>query len=484
MRRADSPPEKSPTPKVERGDGGEQDGHRTRLRSAFGPASGRPAGSRVSAGRGRFARVTDTPTTAAPAAPRAPRAAGRHPAAAPRGARPGRRPRSVLHRPGGARGGPGGRRWPAWRDLTRRRPMVVAMPTGADAERLAARPAAVPARGRPSSYFPAWETLPFERVSPSIETMGRRLRTLWRLRTGDPTLPVVVAPARALVQRLGPHVEDVEPIVVRRRATGSTSHRAGASAWCWPATAASTRWSTAARSRCAARSSTCSRPRRTPRCASTCGATRSTGWPSSPWPTSAPPSTSSAVQLFRGPGAAAHPGGPRAGRAPAGHGPVGPRAVAAPGRRRGVRGHGGLARLAGRPASTSCSTWCPTTPRSCWWTPGGCGTGPWTSLAEEADLGAHAVAHLGPSPTDRRDLPRLHVDFDRLLRPHRRAVVVGGQRGRLARLSPAVAALALAAGGGRGRGAAAPSCARSSPTATGWSCAPTAPAPRPASTSC
>ena len=33
--------------------------------------------------------------------------------------------------------------------------------------------------------FPAWETLPFERVSPCVETMGRRLRTMWRLR--DPT---------------------------------------------------------------------------------------------------------------------------------------------------------------------------------------------------------------------------------------------------------------------------------------------------------
>ncbi|MSX01409.1 MAG: transcription-repair coupling factor, partial [Actinobacteria bacterium] len=62
--------------------------------------------------------------------------------------------------------------------------------------------------------FPAWETLPFERVSPSIETMGLRLRTLWRLRTADPSLSVIVAPARALVQRLGPQVEDVEPVRV------------------------------------------------------------------------------------------------------------------------------------------------------------------------------------------------------------------------------------------------------------------------------
>ena len=44
--------------------------------------------------------------------------------------------------------------------------------------------------------------------------MGRRLRVLWRLRSGDlPT--VVVAPVRALVQRLGPHVEAIEPVVVR-----------------------------------------------------------------------------------------------------------------------------------------------------------------------------------------------------------------------------------------------------------------------------
>jgi transcription-repair coupling factor (superfamily II helicase) len=65
-------------------------------------------------------------------------------------------------------------------------------------------------------WFPAWETLPFERVSPSLETMGRRLRVLWRLRHGgDATPTVVVAPVRALVQRLGPHVEDIHPIEVR-----------------------------------------------------------------------------------------------------------------------------------------------------------------------------------------------------------------------------------------------------------------------------
>jgi len=95
---------------------------------------------------------------------------------------------------------------------TDRRPILVAVPTTADAERL---------HGDLLQYlgadevelFPAWETLPFERVSPSVETMGRRLRTIHRLRNDQTT--VVVAPVRALVQRLGPHVDDVEPICVR-----------------------------------------------------------------------------------------------------------------------------------------------------------------------------------------------------------------------------------------------------------------------------
>ena len=91
-----------------------------------------------------------------------------------------------------------------------RRPLLVAVPTTSDADRLAADLAQF--LGDEVELFPAWETLPFERVSPSVETMGRRLRTMWRLRTGEAT--VVVAPVRALVQRLGPHVEDVEPITV------------------------------------------------------------------------------------------------------------------------------------------------------------------------------------------------------------------------------------------------------------------------------
>jgi transcription-repair coupling factor (superfamily II helicase) len=97
--------------------------------------------------------------------------------------------------------------------LSERRPFLVAVPTTGEAERLVADLGQFLGPDR-VELFPAWETLPFERVSPAVETMGRRLRTMWRLRHGDAP-DVVVAPVRAIVQRLGPHVEDVEPITVR-----------------------------------------------------------------------------------------------------------------------------------------------------------------------------------------------------------------------------------------------------------------------------
>src|SRR5690349_9660395 len=98
---------------------------------------------------------------------------------------------------------------------TARRPVVVAVPTGVEAERIATDLREFLGDDA-VELFPAWETLPFERVSPATETMGRRLRVIWRLRAGGDHLPrAIVAPVRALVQRLGPHVEDVEPVVVR-----------------------------------------------------------------------------------------------------------------------------------------------------------------------------------------------------------------------------------------------------------------------------
>ena len=96
---------------------------------------------------------------------------------------------------------------------TERRPIVVATPTTADAERLLNDLSLFLGPDDVAS-FPAWETLPFERVSPSIETMAQRVRTLWYLRDPERAPAVVVAPARALVQRLAPHAGDIDPIVL------------------------------------------------------------------------------------------------------------------------------------------------------------------------------------------------------------------------------------------------------------------------------
>jgi transcription-repair coupling factor (superfamily II helicase) len=97
--------------------------------------------------------------------------------------------------------------------LSSRRPLVLAVPTSTEAERLA-RDLAVYLGEEAVELFPAWETLPFERVSPAVETMGRRLRVLWRLRKPERVPEVIVASVRALVQRLGPHVEDLEPTTI------------------------------------------------------------------------------------------------------------------------------------------------------------------------------------------------------------------------------------------------------------------------------
>jgi transcription-repair coupling factor (superfamily II helicase) len=111
--------------------------------------------------------------------------------------------------------------------------ILVATPTLREAEQLEHDLCAFVGRDR-VDVLPAWETLPYERVSPASETMGRRLRAMWRLRHGAATtgaattgadVPagppgrgarLVVAPIRALLQQLGPKVEDAEPVVVRR----------------------------------------------------------------------------------------------------------------------------------------------------------------------------------------------------------------------------------------------------------------------------
>jgi transcription-repair coupling factor (superfamily II helicase) len=126
--------------------------------------------------------------------------------------------------------------------FTERAPLVVVTATGLDADRIGddlscllapsgsdegapLEPGArnVPARivgsvGGPVVVLPAWETLPFERVSPEVETMGRRLAILDGLTGGGggliPAPRVIVAPVRALLQRLGP-LGVTAPVVIR-----------------------------------------------------------------------------------------------------------------------------------------------------------------------------------------------------------------------------------------------------------------------------
>ena len=92
-----------------------------------------------------------------------------------------------------------------------RRPVLVGTATQGEAERLASDAGAVLGPDR-VLHFPAWETLPFERVSPGVETMGQRLRVLHRLGSDRPPA-LVVASARALVQRIDPEAA-IDPIRV------------------------------------------------------------------------------------------------------------------------------------------------------------------------------------------------------------------------------------------------------------------------------
>ncbi len=89
--------------------------------------------------------------------------------------------------------------------LGSRRPVLVITPTGAAADQLAHDLEAFTGADGATKVevFPAWETLPFERVSPDVATMGRRLRLLWQLAGGPGPSPApapVPSPAPALIR--------------------------------------------------------------------------------------------------------------------------------------------------------------------------------------------------------------------------------------------------------------------------------------------
>ena len=102
------------------------------------------------------------------------------------------------------------------------RPLLVVTATAREAEDLVtALESLLPEHA--VAEFPAWETLPHERLSPSSDTVGRRLAVLRRLAhpsSEDPAagpVRVLVAPVRAVLQPVVKGLGDLEPVAVRPR---------------------------------------------------------------------------------------------------------------------------------------------------------------------------------------------------------------------------------------------------------------------------
>src|SRR3954449_5505866 len=71
--------------------------------------------------------------------------------------------------------------------------------------------------GRRVETFPAWETLPHERLSPRADTVGRRLAVLRDLTHpgANGTIDVLVAPVRSVLQPLAPGLGDLVPVELK-----------------------------------------------------------------------------------------------------------------------------------------------------------------------------------------------------------------------------------------------------------------------------
>ncbi len=99
------------------------------------------------------------------------------------------------------------------------RPVLAVTATGREAEELAT---ALRDLLEPDAVveFPAWETLPHERLSPRSDTVGRRLAVLRRLAhpdaedVGHGPVQVVVAPVRAVLQPMVAGLGDLVPVAV------------------------------------------------------------------------------------------------------------------------------------------------------------------------------------------------------------------------------------------------------------------------------
>jgi transcription-repair coupling factor (superfamily II helicase) len=96
-------------------------------------------------------------------------------------------------------------------------PLLVVTATGREADDLTAELRGV--FGDAVALFPSWETLPHERLSPGVDTVGARLMLLRRLAHPDdqrlgPTLRVVVTTTRSLLQPMAPDIADIEPVTL------------------------------------------------------------------------------------------------------------------------------------------------------------------------------------------------------------------------------------------------------------------------------
>lgn len=99
-------------------------------------------------------------------------------------------------------------------------PLLVVTATGREADDLTAELRGV--LGDAVALFPSWETLPHERLSPGVETVGARLMLLRRLTHPDdarlgPPLRVVVTTARSLLQPMAPDLAEIEPVTLTVR---------------------------------------------------------------------------------------------------------------------------------------------------------------------------------------------------------------------------------------------------------------------------
>ncbi|HEU5222660.1 MAG TPA: transcription-repair coupling factor [Candidatus Lumbricidophila sp.] len=100
--------------------------------------------------------------------------------------------------------------------------LLIITATGREAESLGASVAAYLPPGAEVLTFPAWETLPHERLSPSAQIVGERLDTLGRMRSWDGAHPlVIVASVRAALQPLSDNVATLEPFELIKGARGA-----------------------------------------------------------------------------------------------------------------------------------------------------------------------------------------------------------------------------------------------------------------------